>query len=84
MGFEKVTPESINGGGTVKDSAEIFMNVLNGDATAAQNNVVLCNAALAIKTIHPEKTFADCFYEADEALTSKNALSSFKTLISSN
>jgi len=46
--------------------------------------VVVCNAALAIKTIHPEKTFGDCFYEADEALLSKRALNSFKSLISSN
>ena len=84
LGFEKLKPEQIAGGNTVKDSADIFMSVLNGEATPAQNNVVLCNAALAIKTIHPEKTFGDCFYEADEALLSKKALLSFKTLISSN
>jgi len=46
--------------------------------------VVVCNAALAIKTIHPERSFGDCFYEADEALSSKSALNSFKTLISNN
>ena len=84
LGFEKLNPEEITGGSTVKDSADIFMSVLNGEATSAQSNVVLCNAALAIKTIHPEKTFGDCFYEADEALLSKKALISFKTLISSN
>jgi anthranilate phosphoribosyltransferase len=84
LGFEKVDPSEITGGSTVKDSADIFMNVLNGEATTAQNNVVLCNAAQAIKTIHPEKSFADCFYEADEALVSKKALLSFKTLIGSN
>lgn len=84
MGFEKLDPAEIGGGSTVKESADIFMGVLNGDGTTAQNNVVICNAALAIKTIHPEKTFGDCFYEADEALLSKRALNSFKTLISSN
>jgi anthranilate phosphoribosyltransferase len=84
LGFDKLDPAEIGGGSTVKESADIFMNVLNGDGTTAQNNVVVCNAALAIKTIHPEKTFGDCFYEADEALLSKSALTSFKTLISSN
>jgi anthranilate phosphoribosyltransferase len=84
LGFEKLSPEQIAGGSTVKESADIFMSVLNGEATSAQNNVVLCNAAVAIKTIHPEKTFGDCFYEADEALLSKKALISFKTLVSSN
>ena len=84
LGFEKINPEQITGGSTVKDSAEIFMSVLNNESTPAQSNVVLCNAALAIRTIHPEKTFADCFYEADESLLSKNALKSFTNLVSSN
>ena len=84
MGFEKLDPAAIGGGSTVKESADIFMGVLNGGGTTAQNNVVVCNAALAIKTIHPEKTFGDCFYEADEALLSKRALKSFETLLSSN
>jgi anthranilate phosphoribosyltransferase len=81
LGFEKLLPVEIIGGETVAESAGIFMNVLNGEATSAQNNVVLANAALAIKTIYPEKTFGDCFYEAEEALTSKKALSSFKKLL---
>jgi anthranilate phosphoribosyltransferase len=50
------------------------MQVLNNEGTSAQNNVVLANAALAINTINPEKTFADCFYEAEESLLSKKAL----------
>jgi anthranilate phosphoribosyltransferase len=84
LGFERINPDQITGGSTVKDSADIFMSVLNNEATSAQNNVVLCNAALAIRTIHPEKTFADCFYEADESLLSKKALKSFNSLVSSN
>jgi anthranilate phosphoribosyltransferase len=81
IGFEKLDPSAIVGGATVDESATIFMQVLNGDSTDAQSNVVLANAALAIRTIHPEKTFGDCFYEAEEALLSKKALASFKTLL---
>ena len=81
LGFEKLRPEQIAGGSTVAESADIFMKVLNNEATDAQNNVVLANAAMAIKTIHPQKTFADCFYEAEQSLLSKKALSSFKTLL---
>src|ERR1700744_360643 len=73
LGFSKLNPNEILGGSTVSDSADIFMSVLNGEATSAQQNVVLSNAALAIKTIGPEKTFADCFYEAEESLISKKA-----------
>jgi len=81
LGFDKLQPGEILGGSSVAESADIFMNVLKGDATKAQNNVVLANAALAIKTIGPEKSFADCFYEAEESLVSKKALTSFKTLL---
>ena len=81
LGFDKLSPAEIVGGHTVSDSANIFMKVLNAEATSAQNNVVLCNAALAIKTIDASKSFADCFYEAEEALLNKKALNSFKLLL---
>lgn len=81
LGFDKLREDQITGGHTVSDSAEIFMKVLNDEATIPQISVVLSNAAMAIKTIHPEKSFADCFYEAEESLVSKKALHSFKTLI---
>ncbi len=81
LGFTKLDPKDILGGSTISESAGIFMEVLNNEATTAQTNVVVCNAALAINTINPQKTFADCFYEAEESLISKKALNSFKTLI---
>lgn len=81
MGFERVSTQDIKGGDTVESSAKIFMNVLNGEATDVQNNVVLCNSALAIKTIKPESSFADCYYEAEQSLMSKKALNSFKQLL---
>lgn len=81
LGFDKLNPAEITGGHTVSESAGIFMDVLNGKATTAQNNVVLCNAALAIRTMEPQKTFADCFYESEEALLSHRALNSFKLLL---
>jgi anthranilate phosphoribosyltransferase len=81
IGFERLDPSLIAGGSTVDASADIFMQVLSGNATAAQNNVVLANAALAIQTINPQNSFADCFYEAETSLLSKKALASFKNLI---
>jgi anthranilate phosphoribosyltransferase len=84
IGFDKIDAATIGGGSTVEDSAKIFTEVINGRGTAEQSNVVLANAALAIKTICPEKSFADSFYEAEEALLSKKALKSFNTLINLN
>jgi anthranilate phosphoribosyltransferase len=82
MGFEKIDPAKIGGGSTVQESAEIFKAVLDGEGSTEQNNVVLCNAAVAIRTIKPEKSFADCYYEAEESLNSGMALRSFNRLIS--
>jgi anthranilate phosphoribosyltransferase len=81
LGFEKLQASEIAGGETVADSAAIFSKVLGGEGTSAQNNVVLCNAALAIQTITPGKTFADSYYEAEQSLLSKRAQDSFKQLI---
>nr|WP_294876435.1 anthranilate phosphoribosyltransferase [uncultured Pedobacter sp.] len=82
LGFTQIDEQEIKGGDTVESSAKIFMSVLNDECTDAQRNVVLCNAALAIQTIDNTKSFADCFYEAEASLMSKNALNSFKNLIS--
>jgi len=82
LGFTQIDEQEIKGGDTVESSAKIFMNVLNDQCTDAQRNVVLCNAALAIQTIDNTKSFADCFYEAEASLVSKNALNSFNKLIS--
>lgn len=81
LGFEQIDVQDIAGGDTVESSAKIFMNVLEGRGTSPQNNVVLCNAALAIQTITPEKPFADCYYQAESALLGGHALKSFQNLI---
>lgn len=82
LGFEEINEQEIKGGDTVESSARIFMDILNGEGTDAQTNVVLCNAALAIQTIKQGSTFADCYYEAEESLLAKKALQSFKQLVS--
>jgi anthranilate phosphoribosyltransferase len=81
LGFEEITEQEIQGGDAVESSAKIFKDILNGQATDAQTNVVLVNAALAIQTIKGDVPFADCYYEAEESLASKSALSSFTKLI---
>ena len=81
LGFQKMDPKKISGGTSVAESATIFQSVLKGEATTEQNNVVLCNAATAIKTINSEDSFADCFSQAEESLFSKRALNSFKKLL---
>ncbi len=81
LGFDKIDANTIKGGETVEDSAKIFISVLDNKASENQNNVVLCNAALAIQTINPDKTFADCFNEAEQSLLSGKAKKSFTQLL---
>lgn len=80
IGFEAVKAEELAGGDNVEEAAKIFRNIIEGKGNTVQNNVVLTNAAFAIKTFHPEKTFGDCYYEAEESLLGLKALYSLKKL----
>ncbi len=51
FGVQQIKQQDIFGGNTVKDSAEIFMKVISGKGTEAQNNVVSANAGMAIATV---------------------------------
>jgi anthranilate phosphoribosyltransferase len=81
LGFDLLNEQDIKGGDTVESSAKIFKDVLTGKGSFAQVNVVLCNAAMAIKTINSLKSFSDCYYEAEESLNSKRAFESFNKLL---
>ena len=50
LGVSQIKQETIFGGSTVEEAANIFMNVIQGKGTEAQNNVVCANAGLAIAT----------------------------------
>jgi anthranilate phosphoribosyltransferase len=81
FGFETLRQEELSGGHSIEDAAKIFLNVLEGTATHAQQNVVVANAALGIRCMFLEKPLADCLAEADESLKSKKALAVFKKLM---
>jgi anthranilate phosphoribosyltransferase len=78
---ESIKPEQLFGGETVKESAHIFLNILDGKGTYAQNRAVIANSAMAIQTVHPEKDLEECKNMALESLESKSAQKSLKTLL---
>jgi len=49
-----IKAETIHGGKTVEEAAKIFSNILEGKGTDPQNQVVMVNAAFALKCLHPE------------------------------
>ncbi len=81
MGFETVKPEELAGGTTVEESANIFMKVLGGAGTVAQNNVVIANAIMAIQCCYPELMIYECKAIATESLLSGKALKVLNKLI---
>lgn len=78
--LEKLKQHEIHGGNSIESSAKIFMHILQGQGTHAQNHVVCANAALAISTVN-NTPIENSFKIAKESLLSGKALNSFKTLI---
>ena len=79
FGVEPLSEKQITGGDTVSSSAAIFMSVLDGKGTTAQNNVVSANAAMAIATA-TDCTPIEGFEKAKISLMSGKAYQAFKTL----
>jgi anthranilate phosphoribosyltransferase len=50
LGVSVIKQSDIFGGDTIKDAANIFVDIISGKGTEAQNNVVCANAGLAIAT----------------------------------
>ena len=82
LGKRFVEPESIYGGNTVEEAANIFMKIIKGEGTWAQNAVVLANAAMALQCTGNYKTYDDAYNAAVDSLESGKAYSALQKLIS--
>ncbi|MBS3739301.1 anthranilate phosphoribosyltransferase [Mesohalobacter halotolerans] len=80
FGLKRHSPEAIFGGNSVREAADIFMNVLQNKSTPEQQHVVCANAALAI-SVSKDIDLKTAFAEARESLKSGRALKSFNRLI---
>ncbi|EZH72825.1 anthranilate phosphoribosyltransferase [Aquimarina atlantica] len=77
FGVPLLKQEDIYGGDSIEASAGIFMNILSGNGTEAQNNVVCANAGMAIATVEglePKQGFE----KAKESLLSGKGLVALK------
>ena len=79
FGFNKINPDEIKGGESIKDSASIFTKILENKATKSQTNVVLANSAIAIQTI-TNKTIDECLSIAKHSIDSGSALNCLKKI----
>ena len=79
FGVDNLNQNDILGGNTIEENANIFVNILNGKGTEAQNNVVCANASVAIATVN-QIELLDAFQIAKESLLSGKANMAFKKL----
>ena len=77
-----ITQAEIYGGDSVHASAELFMRILKGEGTSAQQNVVVANSALALLLTDGYSDYSSAFDAAKESLKSGKALNVLNKLIS--
>ncbi len=78
---DKITSDQLYGGQDVKSAADIFLNILNGRGTTAQNATVIANAAMAIQCFEHSANYDEALAIARASLESKAALHSFEKLL---
>lgn len=79
FGIKAVEQSQIAGGETIAESANIFMDILKGKGSEAQNNVVCANAGIAIATVNGISP-KEGFESASESLLSGKGLIALKKL----
>ena len=84
IGFNRYCEQDLDGGKSSDEAARIFDRVLQGEATPAQTDCVIANAAFAIRVIEPEKSLADCIALARESMESGRALKTLKMFVELN
>jgi anthranilate phosphoribosyltransferase len=81
LGFSTHKPEALHGGESVEDAARIFLNILEGKGTRAQNEAVLANAGVALYCGRPGQSLKQSLDAARDSLESGKALDAFNKLI---
>ncbi len=81
FGFERIEPKTLFGGNSIREAAGIFINILEGEGTTEQNNVVIANSALGLNLIYPEKGLLECVEIANDSLKSGSAFRKLKAVL---
>ncbi|OHT45087.1 anthranilate phosphoribosyltransferase [Flavobacterium tructae] len=74
-----LSQREIEGGRTIEESADMFVSIISGKGSEAQNNVVCANAGMAISTV-TKCSPQEGFKQAKESLFSGKALNVLKKL----
>ena len=83
LGKRTVSPSDIHGGNSVEEAAKIFLAILKGQGSWAQNAVVLANSAMALQCTGIG-SYDECYQMAVESLESGRAYQSLQKLTGRN
>jgi anthranilate phosphoribosyltransferase len=81
LGKRTVSAADLYGGNSVEEAAKIFMTILKGEGTWAQNAVVVANAAMALHCTGRFGSYDDAYNTALESLESGAAFNTLKKLV---
>jgi anthranilate phosphoribosyltransferase len=81
LGKRMVQPSDIFGGNSTEEAAKIFLNIIKGNGTWAQNAVVLANAAMALHSTGKYSAYDDAYAAAVDSLDSGAAYRKLKSLV---
>jgi anthranilate phosphoribosyltransferase len=81
LGKRMVYATDIQGGSTVEESAKIFLRILRGEGSWAQNAVVLANAAMGLQCTGNFRNYEGAYAAAVESLESGRAYNTLEKLI---
>lgn len=79
---DPISANQLYGGKDVKESAQLFTNILAGKGTTAQNAAVIANAAMAIQCCDTSQSYEQSLDIASSSLKNKSAYQSFQKLLS--
>ncbi|MDE3236046.1 MAG: anthranilate phosphoribosyltransferase [Bacteroidota bacterium] len=82
LGKRMVAQEDIYGGNTTEDAAKLFLKIIKGEGSWAQNAVVLANASMALHCTGAYANYEEAYAAAVDSLESGKAYQSLQKLIS--
>jgi anthranilate phosphoribosyltransferase len=80
FGFNRISKNSLDGGKTIEDAANLFIKLLDGKGSEEQNAVILANSAMALKTKMPELDLQSAIAIAQDSLFEQKAKKAFTIL----
>ena len=84
LGKRMVLPSDIYGGNSPEEAAAIFLKIIKGEGTWAQNAVVIANAAMALHCTGNYPGYEACYQLAVQSLESGEAYKCLQSLISAS